>query len=122
MSPVEVPETPGLHFDCKGTVKNICKAAYFHSPEWIQGRGLPLMDRVETKMDDAIITPDSRWISPSVLTFPFKSLRGIKRSQIVQEGERELVIGLVTTDLRTATQEPHKMALTFTVKRMETDD
>lgn len=39
------------------------------------GRSLPLMDAVTTKNEDIILTPDGRWISPSVLTHPFKPLK-----------------------------------------------
>jgi len=49
------------------------------------GRKLPLMGAVTTKQDELVLTPDGRWISPSVLTHPFKPMRNILESQIVQE-------------------------------------
>ena len=49
------------------------------------GRSLPLMDAVTTKQEDLVLAPDGRWISPSVLTHPFKPMKNILESQIVQE-------------------------------------
>ena len=49
------------------------------------GCAFPLMDDVATK-DEAIVTlPDGRWISPSVLTHPFKPMENVTESQIIQE-------------------------------------
>jgi phenylacetate-CoA ligase len=62
------------------------------------GRGLPLLGQVQTKMDDAVVTSDGRWISPSVLTFPFKSIRGITKSQIVQRSLTEFTVRIVPED------------------------
>jgi phenylacetate-CoA ligase len=45
-----------------------------------------------------VVTPDGRWISPSVLTFPLKHLKGIARSQIVQTSLAEIVVRIVATD------------------------
>jgi phenylacetate-CoA ligase len=59
------------------------------------GRGLPLMADVATKAEDIVVTPDGRFISPSVLTHPFKPLHGIKLSQIVQEDVKHLVVKIV---------------------------
>ncbi len=59
------------------------------------GRTLPLMDAVTTKEEDIILTPDGRWISPSVLTHPFKPLKNILESQIIQEDIDLVVIKIV---------------------------
>ncbi len=59
------------------------------------GRSLPVMDAVTTKHEDIILTPDGRWISPSVLTHPFKPLKNIVESQIVQEEPGLLVVKIV---------------------------
>ena len=48
------------------------------------GRTLPAIKPVVTKKEDYIITPSGRRISSSVLTWAFKDLIGIRRSQIVQ--------------------------------------
>ncbi len=49
------------------------------------GRPLPLLHPVTTKAEDVVVLPDGRFISPSALTHPFKPLRSIAESQIVQE-------------------------------------
>jgi phenylacetate-CoA ligase len=59
------------------------------------GRGLPLLGPIQTKVEDVLVTPDGRWISPSVLTFPFKTLHGIAKSQIIQRSPEEVVIKVV---------------------------
>jgi phenylacetate-CoA ligase len=59
------------------------------------GRTLPLMEAVSTKHEDIVITPDGRWISPSVLTHPFKPLKNILESQIIQEDPNRIVVKIV---------------------------
>jgi len=59
------------------------------------GRTSRRIDDVTTKAEDIIVTPDGRMISPSVLTHPFKPLKSIVKSQIVQESLDCLVIKLV---------------------------
>lgn len=58
-------------------------------------RNLPLMDPVQTKLDDVIIAKDGNVLSPSVLTHPFKPLVNIKKSQIIQESKDKLIIKIV---------------------------
>lgn len=59
------------------------------------GRGLRLMGAVQTKKEDIIITPDGRYISPSVLTHPLKPLHGIEKTQIVQEDRYNFIVKIV---------------------------
>ena len=59
------------------------------------GRTFPIMDDVTTKAEDIIVTKDGRFISPSVLTHPFKPLQGIAMSQIVQEDRESITVKLV---------------------------
>jgi phenylacetate-CoA ligase len=59
------------------------------------GRTLPLLTRIATKAEDIVVTPDGRFISPSVLTHPFKPLNNIKASQIIQESRDQLRILIV---------------------------
>ena len=61
------------------------------------GRTLPLMEAVTTKHEDIVITPDGRWISPSVLTHPFKPLKNILESQIVQEKPDAVTVKIIKT-------------------------
>lgn len=49
------------------------------------GRHSPLMSPVTTKAEDQILTPEGRYISGSLLTFPFKPMKNILKSQLVQE-------------------------------------
>jgi phenylacetate-CoA ligase len=48
------------------------------------GRTLPVISDVVTKLEDSVLTPSGRTISPSVLTWAFKDLAGLRQSQIVQ--------------------------------------
>ena len=59
------------------------------------GRGFPLMDDVATKNEAIVTLPDGRWISPSVLTHPFKPMENIVESQIIQEDLYNLNVMIV---------------------------
>lgn len=59
------------------------------------GRAFPLMDEVATKNESIITLPDGRLISPSILTHPFKPMRTIVESQIIQQECDQLVIRVV---------------------------
>jgi len=59
------------------------------------GRRFPIMEDVTTKAEDVIVTRDGRFISPSVLTHPFKPLQGIAMSQIIQEDRDHLTVKIV---------------------------
>ena len=59
------------------------------------GRTFPIMDDVTTKAEDIIVTQDGRFISPSVLTHPFKPLQGIAMSQIIQEDRENITVKIV---------------------------
>ena len=51
------------------------------------GRTLPVLDPVVTKAEDCVVTATGRVISPSLLTWAFKDLSGVHRSQIVQKAD-----------------------------------
>jgi phenylacetate-CoA ligase len=51
---------------------------------------------VTSKQEDVLVTPDGRFVSPSILTHPFKPLVGVLRSQIIQERVDELIVRLET--------------------------
>jgi phenylacetate-CoA ligase len=61
------------------------------------GRTLDLMDDVATKAEDVLTLKDGRLISPSVLTHPFKPLKNIEGSQIVQKAPDHVLIRIVPT-------------------------
>lgn len=50
-----------------------------------------MIEPVVTKREDTLVLPSGRRVSPSVLTWAFKDLYGVQRSQIVQRGRRLLV-------------------------------
>ncbi len=59
------------------------------------GRGFPLMSDVATKDESIVTLPDGRLISPSVLTHPFKPMKNILKSQIIQEEMDAFVVKIV---------------------------
>lgn len=59
------------------------------------GRGLGRLADVATKAEDVVLTPDGRFISPSVLTHPFKPFDQILKSQIVQDAVDHLEVKIV---------------------------
>ena len=62
------------------------------------GRSFPLMDDVATKNEAIVTLPDGRWISPSVLTHPFKPMDNIVESQIIQEDLHNIRICIVKNE------------------------
>ena len=59
------------------------------------GRHFERIKPVETKCEDLIVTPDGRCVSPSLITFCFKPLFNIKKSQILQDAPDHLTIRIV---------------------------
>jgi phenylacetate-coenzyme A ligase PaaK-like adenylate-forming protein len=59
------------------------------------GRTYPVIEPVTGKYEDTLFGSQGQRISPSVVTFAFKSLRGIKYSQVAQTGERTWEIRVV---------------------------
>ena len=59
------------------------------------GRSFPLIDSVTTKNESIISLPDGRLISPSTLTHPFKPMRNVLESQIIQESIDAVTVKLV---------------------------
>lgn len=58
-------------------------------------RKFQLIEDITTKAEDIITTKDGRYISPSVLTHPFKPLHQIVESQIIQEDREHLLVKIV---------------------------
>lgn len=63
------------------------------------GRGFPLMEDVATKHESIVTLPDGRLLSPSVLTHPFKPMRNIVESQIIQNDLADFLVKIVRTKL-----------------------
>lgn len=64
------------------------------------GRSLPVIEDVVTKLDDVVVTPSGRQVSPSLLTWAFKDLSGLERSQIVQVDGSAVQVRVVCDDQR----------------------
>jgi phenylacetate-CoA ligase len=56
------------------------------------GRTLPLISPVVTKREDSLTTPSGRVISSSILTWAFKDLDGVRRSQIIQVDDSSIEV------------------------------
>lgn len=61
------------------------------------GRGLGRLVDVATKAEDIVFTPDGRFISPSVLTHPFKPFDQLRKSQIIQDAPDHVLVKLVAS-------------------------
>ncbi|MFN0178729.1 MAG: phenylacetate--CoA ligase family protein [Gemmatimonadales bacterium] len=59
------------------------------------GRTSRLLDNVTTKAEDIVLTLDGRFISPSVLTHPFKPFHQILKSQVIQEARDRIIVKIV---------------------------
>ena len=60
------------------------------------GRALPLLLRVATKSEDILVLPDGRYVAPAILTHPFKPVKSVRASQIIQETPDLVRVLLVT--------------------------
>jgi phenylacetate-CoA ligase len=59
------------------------------------GRGLSRLANIATKAEDIVVTPDGRFVSPSVLTHPFKPFDQLLKSQIIQDAPDHVLVKLV---------------------------
>jgi len=59
------------------------------------GRAFPMIEPVTGKYEDSITGSDGRVVSPSVLTFAFKGVENIRRSQVAQVGPGRWEVRLV---------------------------
>ena len=62
------------------------------------GRQLPLLDRIEGRTDDVIVTPDGRRMGLAHLSLLFYDLEGILETQIVQDDLDTFRLRIVTSD------------------------
>lgn len=61
------------------------------------GRTLPLIFPVETRLDDFIVTPDGRFISPQLMDLPLKNVRNIVETQIIQKSIDSIIVNIIKT-------------------------
>ncbi len=59
------------------------------------GRTFPLLESPATKSGDVIVTKSGRLVFPAAVTHPFKPLRNILKSQVIQESLDEVIVRLV---------------------------
>jgi len=55
----------------------------------------PVFSRVEGRLEDYIITPEGSYISPAVITHPFKKIKTIKNTQIIQKSLDYIKVNVV---------------------------
>jgi phenylacetate-CoA ligase len=72
--------------------------ARFSDEDCSCGRNFKTIGKVFTKSEDILVLPDGSLVSPSVLTHPFKNVKGILRSQIVQEKPELVSVKLMTNE------------------------
>lgn len=61
-------------------------------------RTSPLIYPIETKLEDFVITPSGKILSPSLLTFPLKDARNVIESQIIQKTIDSIIIKIVPAE------------------------
>jgi phenylacetate-CoA ligase len=92
------------------------------------GRTARRIADVTTKAEDLVVTPDGRFISPSVLTHPFKPIQNLRMSQLIQERADLLRVKLVPggsfgpkdeAQLKAALQERVGAGMTIVVEVVE---
>jgi len=59
------------------------------------GRKHSRLQPIQTKSEDFVVTPEGNFISASILTFPFKTPKGILESQLIQVDKNTLVAKIV---------------------------
>lgn len=58
----------------------------------------PVFTKVEGRLEDFIVTPQGALIAPAVITHPFKDLKTIKDTQVVQESPNRVILRAVPWD------------------------
>lgn len=68
------------------------------SRKCVCGRGLPIMESVEGRISDIIITSEGRFVSPPAFTIPIGDVEGIEQYQLVHDRADELTINIVKNE------------------------
>lgn len=61
------------------------------------GRKLPLIEQIQTRVDDIITTPDGRLVNPAPLAGLFRE-NTIEKARIIQEAQDEIVLKMVISE------------------------
>lgn len=62
------------------------------------GRHMPRIEAISTKAEDMIVRPDGTPVSSSVLTHPFKPMKRVEKSQIIQDRPDHITIRIVARE------------------------
>ncbi len=63
------------------------------------GRGLPLMKVIEGRLDDFIVLPSGKIISPIVILSVFDGVEGVTEFRVIQEKKEELNVQIVSENV-----------------------
>ena len=55
----------------------------------------PIFDDIEGRLEDFIVTPEGTLIAPAIITHPFKDLKTIKNTQIIQKSTENIFLRIV---------------------------
>ena len=58
----------------------------------------PVFERIEGRLEDFIVTPQGAFIAPAIITHPFKDLKTIKDTQIVQKSMDTIILRVIPWD------------------------
>jgi len=58
----------------------------------------PVFTKVEGRLEDFIVTPQGTLIAPAIITHPFKDLKTIKDTQVVQESPDRVILRAIPWD------------------------
>ncbi len=62
------------------------------------GRGLPLIEAIEGRMPDLLVTPSGKYLTHNFFIFLFESMEEIDQFQVVQEKLDEIVVKIVPNE------------------------
>jgi phenylacetate-CoA ligase len=99
-----IPESPGLY-------ELLCTGLFNHAMPFIRyrigdavkasgracrcGRPLPLVETIEGRVGDLVVTPEGRYVTPASLSLAFKAAPNLGMAQVVQETADLLVVHIV---------------------------
>jgi len=55
----------------------------------------PIFDSIEGRLEDFIVSPEGTLIAPAIITHPFKDLKTIKNTQIIQKSIEKIILRMV---------------------------
>jgi phenylacetate-CoA ligase len=85
---LDTPEMPFIRY-ATGDIGSIS------AQQCVCGRGLPLLDRVEGRKTDFVVTPDGRVMHGLSLIYILREIDGIERFRIIQRGLHEFEVEIV---------------------------